>query len=98
MKLELLTPISVGQTALVQIYGNNDFGYVMVKVNGAYVTALPDESPGIPGLHRSVFGPPSGRGFNVWTNPQWKTHDSVLFELYDDATKTLQNAQGTVIL
>jgi len=99
MKLQLITPIAAGQLALVQITGNNELGYVMVKVNGAYVTVHPDAHPGIPAQHRIVFGPPSSQGFNVWAEPAWSTHDQVTFELYDSATNTLQGpAQATVIL
>jgi hypothetical protein len=98
MRMDVYTPISAGQCALIQVYGKNEPGYLKVKLNGRYVAALPDENPGVPGEHRLVFGPPSGRGFNVWTNPEWKAQDEVVFELYDSATQSLQDQKSTVII
>jgi hypothetical protein len=97
MKLELETPISAGQRATIRVNGNSEFGYLMVKLNNAYVTALTEDN-GVPSLRSPVFGPSSGQDYNVWTSPEWKAHDSVLFELYDRATNTLQDSKGTVIL
>jgi len=98
MQMQLFTPVSAGQLALVQITGNDELGYVMVKVNGKYSDVLPDEHPGVPSQHRLVFGPLSSQGFNVWTNPAWKAHDQVTFELYDKATGTLQGAPAVTVI
>jgi hypothetical protein len=97
MRLELFTPVTVGQSATVRVYGNNELGYVKVKVNGAYRNTLPDQHPGVPGQKRLVFGPVPGQGFDVWTDPPWKQGDSLDFELYD-SKDAAQGTAATIVL
>jgi len=98
MRMELFTPVRAGQNATVRVYGNYELGYIKVKLSSKYVTALPDAHPGVPSDRRMVMGPPSGQGYDVWSDPPWKAGDSVDFELYDIATNTLQTTCSTVVI
>jgi hypothetical protein len=97
MRLELFTPVTAGQSATCRVYGNNETGYIMVKVNGTYRNALPDAHPGVPGRQRLVFGPIPGRGHDVWTDPPWQTGDQLDFELYQ-SNGTLDDTKSTTAL
>jgi hypothetical protein len=97
MKIEVFVPVTLGQSATCRVYGNNEAGYVMVKVNGTRRTVLPDENPGVPNDRRMVFGPLPGRGYDVWTDPQWAKGDSVEFELFEANGKPA-GSQATTVL
>jgi hypothetical protein len=97
MRLELFTPVSAGQSATCRVYGADEPGYIMVKVNGAVRNVLPDAHPGVPSQRRLVFAPATGQGYDVWTDPPWKAGDNVEFELYP-AVGPRADAKPTVVV
>jgi hypothetical protein len=97
MNLKVFTPVTVGESATCRVSGDNEPGYIKVKVNGNYARVLPDEHPGVPGQHRLVFAPPSGEGFDVWTDPPWQKGDALAFELYDSNDGLADSVLTTVM-
>jgi hypothetical protein len=97
MKSKLFTPVAQGQIASCTVFGQFERGYLKVKLNGAYVSVRPDDHPDVHDEEREVFAFPSGKSFDVWTDPPWKATDELRVELYDAQRKLVDTHITTVI-
>lgn len=94
MQMQLISFVTEGQNALIQVTGNDEPAYIVVSVTRAlavlHVVPVP-EDPTAGGRRRVLAASPPGAAFNVACLPGWETGDTVTFTLFDRATDTQQD-------